>query len=71
MTDIVDSLLDRDEPRRIYGWMDSQLSIARFSGGCRINGTLYAIRYDLDGQPLEEVRAKPKRARKKAKDKAA
>jgi hypothetical protein len=24
--------------------------------------------YDLDGQPLEEVRAKPKRARKKAKN---
>ena len=45
-------------PHRIYGWLDSQLSIARHYGGCEINGKRYVIRYDLEGQPLEEVEGK-------------
>lgn len=45
-------------PHRIYGWPDSQLSIARHYGGCEINGKRYVIRYDLEGQPLEEVESK-------------
>lgn len=48
------------EPHRIYGWLNSQLSIARHYGGCEINGKSYAIRYDLEGQPLEEIVKKPK-----------
>lgn len=48
------------EPHRIYGWLNSQLSIARHFGGCEINGKSYGIRYDLEGQPLEEVVKKPK-----------
>ena len=48
-------------PHRIYGWLDSQLSIARHYGGCELNGKRYVIRYDLDGQPLEEVKAVKKR----------
>ena len=48
------------EPHRIYGWLNSQLSLARFSGGCQINGKYYVIRYDLEGQPLEEIVKKPK-----------
>ena len=48
-------------PKRIYHWLNSQLSIARFSGGCILNGVQYIIRYDLEGQPLEEVRPKPKK----------
>lgn len=48
------------EPNRIYGWLNSQLSIARHYGGCEINGRSYAIRYDLEGQPLEEIVKKPK-----------
>ena len=48
------------EPHRIYGWLNSQLSIARFYGGIELNGKSYAIRYDLEGQPLEEIVKKPK-----------
>ena len=48
-------------PHRIYGWLDSQLSIARHYGGCELNGKRYVIRYDLAGQPLEEVKAATKR----------
>ncbi len=50
-------------PHRIYGWLDSQLSIARHYGGCELNGKRYVIRYDLEGQPLEE--AEMKAAKKK------
>lgn len=49
-----------NEPHRIYGWLNSQLSIARHYGGCTFNGKSYAIRYDLEGQPLEEIVKKPK-----------
>lgn len=49
------------EPKRIYNWQQSQLSVARHYGGCKINGIAYIIRYDLEGQPLEEVVMKPKR----------
>lgn len=48
-------------PHRIYCWIDSQLSIARHYGGCELNGKRYVIRYDLEGQPLEEVKAVKKR----------
>ena len=57
------------EAKRIYNWQNSQLSIARFYGGITINGKEYAIRYDLEGQPLEEVVPKAK-AKAKAKRKA-
>ena len=64
--DIIDDIVRPDDaPRRIYGWLDSQLSIARFSGGCTINGVAYHIRYDVEGQPLEEVVVKPKRRKAK------
>lgn len=39
-------------PERIYGWRDSQLSVARHYGGCKFNGADYVISYDEDGQPL-------------------
>lgn len=64
MSDIVDDILrPSDEPKRIYGWLNSQLSIARHFGGCTVNGVEYRIRADLEGQPLEEVR-KPAKKRK-------
>jgi hypothetical protein len=53
------------EPHRIYGWLDSQLSIARFYGEITINGKTYRIRYDLEGQPLEELQTKRKAKREK------
>jgi hypothetical protein len=39
-------------PEKIYGWMDSQLSLARFSGGCTFNGKSYVIDFDDPGKPL-------------------
>lgn len=39
-------------PEYIYGWLDSQLSIARHYGGCEFNGAKYVIAYDEPKQPL-------------------
>ena len=51
------------EPKRIYNWQNTQLSIARHYGGCTFNGVEYTIRYDLEGQPLEEFVVKPRKKR--------
>jgi len=40
------------QPERIYHWMNTQLSIARFAGGCTLNGARYAIACNEDGHPL-------------------
>jgi len=42
----------RKPPERIYGWLDSHLSIARYYGGCTYNGHRYVIAVDEEGQPL-------------------
>lgn len=39
-------------PERIHHWMNSQLSIARFYGGCTYQGARYVINYDEPGNPL-------------------
>lgn len=39
-------------PERIYGWLGSQLSVARFYGACTFNGAKYIIAYDEEDQPL-------------------
>ena len=39
-------------PPRIYNWLDSQLSIARFAGSITINGTTYIVATHEEGQPL-------------------
>ena len=57
-------------PARIYHWLDSQLSIARFSGSITINGTVYIVAMHEDGQPLVrkdvlEAEAKTKKEGKK------
>ena len=39
-------------PPRIYNWLDSQLSIARFAGSISINGTTYTVATHEEGQPL-------------------
>ena len=64
-------------PERIYGWRDSQLSIARFAGGCTYNGQAYTIAMNEEGQPLvrwdvlkreaKEKKASEKEARAAAK----
>ena len=58
-------------PERIYNWLNTQLSIARFYGGCTYNGASYAIAWNEEEQPLvrTDVLAKEqKAARKKAKE---
>ena len=39
-------------PPRIYNWLESQLSIARFSGSISINGVTYIVAPHEEGQPL-------------------
>ena len=52
-------------PEKIYGWMDTQLSVSRHYGGCTYQGHSYTVDYnDLD-QPL--VRSDVFVAEKKAK----
>ena len=51
------------EPRRIYGWLQSPLSIARHYGGCMVDGVEYRIDYADPQRPLVEV-VKVKRQRK-------
>lgn len=53
-----------NEPKKIYGWQNSQLSIARHYGGLTMDGVSYAIAYEEEGQPLVEVVTK-KKVRKK------
>ena len=46
------SLRPNDAPERIYGWLDSQLSIARHYGGITYNGHKYLIDYSDPQEPL-------------------
>ena len=56
-------------PERIYNWLDSQLSIARFAGSITINGVTYIVATHEEGQPLvrQDVLAAEAKARKKEK----
>lgn len=56
-----------DTPERIFNWLGSQLSLARYYGGCKVGGVQYLIAYDEEGQPL--VRADLLKKLKKAKKK--
>ena len=52
---VLDALLSPAKPSapdRIWGWRDSQLSIARHYGGCDYNGVRYVIDEATEGQPL-------------------
>ena len=53
-------------PERIYHWLDSQLSIARFAGSIRINGVTYVVATHEEGQPLvrQDVLAAEAKAKK-------
>lgn len=80
MTDLerLDALISGkpESPERIYGWLDTQMSIARHYGGLTYQGQSYRIAAHEDGQPLvrwdvikrEEAEAK---AREKAERHAA
>jgi hypothetical protein len=41
-----------NNPERIYDWLNSQLSIARFAGSININGSVYVVAMHEEGQPL-------------------
>lgn len=45
-------MTEQKPPERIFNWLNSQLSIARFSGGLRYQGHSYLIAVKEDGQPL-------------------
>lgn len=52
-------------PEKIYGWLDTQLSIARFYGGINYNGHRYVIDMDDPQHPLVRVDPKPKTKKRK------
>ena len=52
---VLDALLSPAKPSapdRIWGWQNSQLSIARHYGGCDYNGQRYVVDEATEGQPL-------------------
>ena len=58
-------------PEKIYGWMDSQLSIARFYGGIYIYGHHYLIDMIDPEHPLvrqDLIKKKLKKVQKSEKD---
>jgi len=42
-------------PEKIYGWLNTQMSIARHYGGLTYNGASYVIAYDEPDQPLVRI----------------
>ena len=58
-------------PPRIYHWLDSQLSVARFAGSITINGVTYVLAMHEEGQPLvrQDVLVAEAKARKKGEKK--
>ena len=55
-----------NHPERIYHWLNSQLSIARFAGSISINGVTYVVAMHEEGQPLvrQDVLAAEAKAKK-------
>ena len=67
-----------DPPARIYGWMDTQLSIARHYGGIQFQGHHYVIALNEPDHPLvcaevlaREAKAEAEKAKADAKEYAA
>ena len=58
-------------PPRIYNWLSSQLSIARFAGSISINGVTYIVATHEEGQPLvrQDVLMAESKAKKKGEKK--
>ena len=56
-------------PPRIYNWLDSRLSIARFAGSITINGTTYIVATHEEGQPLVRQDVLAAEAKKKGEKK--
>ena len=60
-----------NHPERIYHWLDSQLSIARFAGSITINGVTYVVATHEEGQPLvrQDMLAAEAKAKKESEKK--
>ena len=60
-----------NHPERIYHWIDTQLSIARFAGSITINGVTYIVAPNEEGQPLvrQDVLVAEAKAKKKGEKK--
>jgi hypothetical protein len=53
LLNFIDKMTKPELPQeRIYGWLDSQMSIARHYGGLRWQGHEYFISPNEEGQPL-------------------
>ena len=68
----IDKLINPKPPERIHGWQNSQLSIARYYGGCKFQGFHYYIAENEEGKPLVradvfEVESKAAKLAKKIK----
>lgn len=53
-------------PARIYGWLGSQLSVARYYGGLKYQGQSYVVEYSAKGQPLVRLDVLAAEAKAKA-----
>jgi hypothetical protein len=42
----------KNAPEKIYGWINTQLSVARYYGGCSYNGHSYLIDMQDPEKPL-------------------
>jgi hypothetical protein len=58
-----------EAPEKIYGWRDTQLSVARHYGGCKFRGASYLIDFADPLHPLvrQDVLEAGKKAAKAAK----
>jgi hypothetical protein len=59
-----------NSPEKIYGWMDTQLSIARFYGGINFNGHSYVIDESDPQRPLVRQDLKTKKKKRTTKEEA-
>lgn len=66
----IDRMINPQEPKkppeRIYNWLNSQLSIARYYGGCTFQEHRYHIAPNEEGQPLVRADVLQREAREKA-----
>jgi hypothetical protein len=60
-----------EAPEKIFGWLDTQLSIARHYGGMKFRGASYVIDFADPDQPLvrQDVFQAEKKAKKAPKEK--
>lgn len=57
-------MMQDDAPERIYGWLNTQMSIARFYGGLTYKGHTYVIAVNEPDQPLVRKDLIKKQSRK-------